>query len=439
MKVKIYERFDFFIILAVLVLSVLGVLFIYSSGIDSSGLLKNKDYYKQIVWCIVGFVLMLSCTFIDYRKLKRYTGYAAILLTLALIYTAFFGQKLNGARSWIGIGSLGIQPSEFGKLVFTLFLARYLEKSEQENPRKRFLLSLVILLTPMGLILLQPDLGTASAYLPIFLVMCFIANIPIRYIVLVLATGMLTILFTVLPIWESQIAKRTVLIISVLTNRKLFIVVCAVTLIVAMMGILGQIFLKKKYFYWVTYVSGILFTALILSVMAGKVLQEYQIMRLIIFINPNIDPKGAGWNIINSQIAIGSGGTFGKGYLMGTQSHYRYLPQQSTDFIFSILAEEFGFAGGIAVFASFLVIMLRGLSVIRTTTSHFGAYISSGFLGMFFYHFLVNVGMVMGIMPITGIPLPFVSYGGSAYLTNSIAMGLIMSIRARRLDFDAVV
>ena len=151
--------------------------------------------------------------------------------------------------------------------------------------------------------------------------------------------------------------------------------------------------------------------------------------------NPNSDPRGAGWNIIQSKIAIGSGNFLGRGYLQGTQSHLRFLPQQSTDFIFSILAEEAGFIGGIFVYSIFLLILLKIIVIIKNTTNTFGSYIACGILGMFFFHFLVNVGMVMGIMPITGIPLPFLSYGGSALLVNMSCIGIIMSINARRLDF----
>ena len=167
----------------------------------------------------------------------------------------------------------------------------------------------------------------------------------------------------------------------------------------------------------------------------GKILKEYQLKRLIVYIDPNSDPLGAGWNIIQSKIAIGAGGVWGRGFLNGTQSHYRFLPQQSTDFIFSILSEEFGFAGGSLVFVLYLIIMVRITFIMLSSKNVFGYYIASGILGMFFFHFVVNVGMVMGIMPITGIPLLFLSYGGSSLWTAMICIGLLMSINYRKLDF----
>ena len=172
-----------------------------------------------------------------------------------------------------------------------------------------------------------------------------------------------------------------------------------------------------------------------MSSFAAKFLKDYQIKRLIIFMDPNVDPLGAGWNIIQSKIAIGSGGWFGRSYLHGTQSHYRFLPQQSTDFIFSILSEELGFIGGFIVFILYFVIMFRILIIIKNTSNRFGMYIASGILGMFIIHFFINVGMVMGIMPITGIPLLFLSYGGSSLLTAMSCIGILMSINSRKLDF----
>jgi len=157
-------------------------------------------------------------------------------------------------------------------------------------------------------------------------------------------------------------------------------------------------------------------------------------MRLIVFLDPNVDPLGSGWNIIQSITAIGSGGPFGMGYLQGTQSHYRFLPQQSTDFIFSILSEEWGFLGGLVVFILYGTILARSLIIIKKTENNFGALVATGIAAMYFFHFMVNIGMVMGMMPITGIPLLFVSYGGSSLWTAMTASGLLMSINMRRLD-----
>jgi rod shape determining protein RodA len=205
--------------------------------------------------------------------------------------------------------------------------------------------------------------------------------------------------------------------------------------VIALVGAVGNLFSKNRYYYWISFFSAILTFSMIGSTAVGKVLKTYQIKRLIVFLDPNTDPLGAGWNIIQSKIAIGAGSVFGQGFLKGTQSHYRFLPQQSTDFIFSILSEEWGFAGGITVFILCLVILLRILVIVKNTTNFFGFEIAAGIFGMFFFHFFINVGMVMGIMPITGIPFLFLSYGGSSLWTAMISIGLLMGINQRRLDF----
>ena len=281
---------------------------------------------------------------------------------------------------------------------------------------------------PLMLILLQPDLGTASVYIPIFLIMCFMAGIPSRYLFMVILTGILTVVCTVLPVWESEILQRSVPILKVLTNQRLRFVIIAAAGTITLIGIIGYMLFKSRYYYWIAYCFGITTVALIMSIAAGKVLKPYQIQRLIIFIDPESDPLGAGWNIIQSKIAIGSGNMLGQGFLQGIQSHLRFLPQQSTDFIFSILSEEWGFVGGCVVFVLYLVILFRIISIIKTTKHLFGYYVASGILAMFFFHFIVNVGMVMGIMPITGIPLVFLSYGGSSLWTGMICIGILMSI-----------
>lgn len=433
MKNKWYTMIDYLLVLMVLTLVTLGILFIYSSSINSDGISVTNEYIKQIVWASIGLVFMIFINFYDYRRTESIAVYLYIALILLLIYTRIFGRYVNGAKSWLGIGEFGIQPSEFGKVFFMLFLARYLDNSQNSDPLKRFVVATAILLLPMGLILIQPDLGTASVYIPIFLVMCFIAGIPLRYIMYVLLFGIFTIIFAILPVWNSEISAHPVAAINILTTFKLrFILIFSVVLITLLGIIVRRYFRGPNYIFWITYFSSILSFALIFSLALGKFLKDYQIKRLIIFMNPNVDPLGAGWNIIQSMVAIGAGGIRGQGYLMGTQSHYRFLPQQSTDFIFSILSEEFGFLGGLVVFALYFLILLKLLIIIRKCANRYGCYICAGILGMFTFHFIVNVGMVMGMMPITGIPLLFLSYGGSSLLTAMTCIGFVMSVNCRK-------
>lgn len=435
-KLKLFSAIDYILLFCVLCLTVIGIAFIYSATIDRDGVLTNQNYIKQIIWAVSGLAMMLWVACHDYRKTERFIFWIAIAACLVLLYTAKFGKSVKGSKSWLGIGNFGIQPSEFCKVIFIMFLAWYLNNSENENPLKRFIVALFILIVPIGLIMLQPDLGTSLVFIPIFIFMCFAAGIQMRYIALILGVGFFTILFTMLPVWESQIVQHPVSAIKFLTDRKLRMIFTVAIAAIMLIGILGLFFFKQnKYYYWISLVSGIVFISLLASVVVGHKLKDYQLSRLIIFLNPDVDARGSGWNIIQSKIAIGAGGFWGRGYLKGTQSHLSYLPEQGTDFIFSILCEEWGFIGGLAVFSLYLIMMLRMIYIIRTASSKYGSYIVTGVFGMFFFHFLENIGMVMGLMPITGIPLLFMSYGGSSLWVSMISVGLVMSVRYRRFNY----
>ena len=436
MKKNILESFDLIILLCVLVLVSTGIAFIYSSGVNSDGILVTNEYVKQIVWVGIGMVFLAFFALTDYRKCERISGWLFVVFLLVLVYTRLFGRYVNGAKSWLGIGDFGVQPSEFGKIIFILFLAKYLNGSANENPLKRLIISAVIFAVPTLLILAQPDLGTATVYIPIFFFMCFMAEIPLTYLMFLFGICASTVFFTILPVWNEYIAHNSVVLITTLSDFKLkMILILAAAAICAISIVVRYYFHGRKYYFWIAYFSAIIFIGLICSSGAGKVLKDYQIRRLIVFMDPSVDPLGSGWNIIQSKIAIGAGGAFGRSFLHGTQSHYRFLPQQSTDFIFSILSEEMGFAGGAVVFVLYMIIMWRTIVIIKNTSNKFGMYIASGILGMFVIHFFINVGMVMGIMPITGIPLLFLSYGGSSLLTAMSCIGLLMSINSRKFDF----
>jgi rod shape determining protein RodA len=435
MRLKDVFTIDFFLLFAALGLTTIGILFIYSSGITSAGTQNSDEWSKQIVWASIGLFLMIVIAFIDYRRLRDLVIYFYLASLALLIYTFLFGKLVNGARAWIGVGSFGVQPSEFTKITTILCLARYLE-STRRKPKSfiRFLISCFIVFAPMLIILIQPDFGTALVFIPILITMCFIANIRLRYIIFLLLCIGLTCVLMVLPIWLTHIRKESLFLITLLANTRFIATAIGALGVIGIVAIVGFLLYKKAYFFWIAYTVVILAFALGTSFVSHKILKNYQIMRLSVFLNPDIDPQGAGWNIIQSTTAIGSGGLNGKGFLRGTQSHYRFLPEQSTDFIFSIYSEEWGFIGSLLVFVLFLVICLRLVKTIQASVDVFGASIAAGLAGMYSFHFLINVGMTMGIMPITGIPLTFMSYGGSALLSAMIGLGLAQSIFIQRLE-----
>ena len=286
----------------------------------------------------------------------------------------------------------------------------------------------------MLIIMIQPDLGTALVFIPILLVMTFIGGIEIRYVLFLGGCVVFASLMTVLPLWQEIILRGEFPALMILNNSRFILVSVFLLGLVSGISYFGFRRYKKQYFYWICYVSVMLGISVAGSFLAHKVLKEYQMMRLIVFLDPNVDPRGSGWHIIQSMTAIGSGGLAGKGFLQGTQSHYRFLPTQSTDFIYSIYTEEWGFFGGLLVMALFLLICIRLIRLMRITSDTFGVYIASGLAAMYSFHFLVNAGMAMGIMPITGIPLLFMSYGGSALVSAMTGIGLAMSIHVRRFD-----
>jgi rod shape determining protein RodA len=435
MRIKDITGIDFPLLAASVTLTIFGILFIYSSGITSTGELVSDEYLRQIVWGSSGLVIALILALIDYRRIYHISHYLYLATLVLLVYTFIAGRYVSGARAWLGIGSFGIQPSEFAKLTTILCLAQHLDNSKRvKNDLRRFVISCIITFVPMSLILMQPDFGTSLVFIPILLSMTFIAGIASRYIVFMGLCIGLTALLLVLPLWQEFILKTNYALANMLTNQKFILIAVSFLAVIFVLALVGFLVYKKKYFYWIDYGTAISAISLCLSFAARKILKEYQIMRLIVFLDPNIDPRGSGWHIIQSIIAIGSGGLYGKGFRQGTQSHYRFLPQQSTDFIFSIFAEEWGFWGGILVFALFLLIFFRLVRILKLTSNPFGMYIVTGICSVYFFHFVINAGMTMGIMPITGIPLLFMSYGGSALLSAMAGIGLCLSIYIRRFQ-----
>jgi rod shape determining protein RodA len=436
MKLRDFLEIDYALLLAAMTLTVFGILFIYSSGITSTGVLVSGEYLRQIIWAACGLIAALTLAMIGYRRFYDLSIYLYLAVLSLLIYTCLFGRLVNGARAWIGIGSFGIQPSEFAKISTILFLARYLDSSRRDrNQIIRFMVSCIIVFIPMGVVLIQPDFGTSLVFIPILLTMTFMAGISLRYIVFFIACIGIMGIFMTLPLWQTYILRKTLPLLSTLSNGRFLGIILGALVTIIVIALVGYKLYQKRYFYWIVYGTAIIVFSLGGAFVSQKVLKDYQIMRLIVFLDPNIDPRGAGWNIIQSITAIGSGGLLGKGYLQGTQSHYRFLPQQSTDFIFSIFTEEWGLLGGLLVFVLFLLICLRLVKIMKSTVDSFGAYIAAGLAGMYIFHFLINVGMTMGIMPITGIPLLFMSYGGSALLSAMTGIGLALSIYIRRFQY----
>jgi rod shape determining protein RodA len=423
---------DPYLAIASIVLVIIGILSIYSAGVDSAGRITSDEYVKQIIWALSGFFLAFLVMMLDISRLKDYAIFGYIFILVVLLFTRFAGRVVNGARSWIGFSNFGIQPSEFAKLFTILYLSKYLDSSEQSSDFKRLVIGSVIVGLPVLLILSQPDFGSALVFFPILLFMLFAANLDRRYVLFLVLTIVFTFFLLIFPLADKFFPTKNNLFSLFIEHGVYVMLFTGFCILAAILAGWGWLKFKKRYYFWISYIFSILDISFLISYLARKVLKEYQVMRLMVFLNPNIDPQGSGWNIIQSMTAIGSGGFGGKGYLQGVQSHARYIPQQSTDFIFSIIAEEWGFVGSFVLFFLFFLLFYRSISIMETTKDKFSYLVVSGILGMFVFHFMINAGMAMGIMPITGIPLYFISYGGSSLWVALLSIGLLLGISARR-------
>jgi rod shape determining protein RodA len=293
---------------------------------------------------------------------------------MLLIAVAVFGLTKKGARRWVNIG-ITIQPSEILKIAMPLMLAWWFQKREGQMRALDFVVAAVLLAIPVGLIVKQPDLGTALLVFAGGMYVIFFAGLSWRLIIPPLVLGLIGIVL--LLVFEEQLCARGV--------------------------------------NW-------------------QVLHEYQRQRVCTLLDPHNDPLGKGFHIIQGMIAIGSGGFFGKGYFQGTQTHLEFLPERTTDFIFAAFAEEFGFLGCLVLITTFAFLILRGLSISLTAPTLFARLLGGAITMIFFTYAFVNMGMVSGILPVVGVPLPFISYGGTAMATLGLGIGILMSIaKAKRL------
>jgi rod shape determining protein RodA len=355
---RLLVNLDWLLLLATLALAACGVALVASASQN----LHTNFAQKQAAWCVIGVVMMLVAMSIDYHRLIDRAVVLYIPIMLALLYLAVFGRMISGARSWIGIGPLGGQPSEFAKIAVALMLAKYFADFRQQIVSRRELATVAwIAGIPLLLIFAQPDLGTAVTFMPI--------------------VGGALLLAGLRPRWVVGIAV-------------VFAVVCLV----------AWMFLLK----------------------------DYQKGRIISFISPEADPRGSGYHSIQSRIAVGSGGFSGKGYKQGSQSSLEFLPARHTDFVFSVLAEEEGFIGTVTVLGLYAIILLRGFRAARHSRDRAGLYLAACLTSLLAFHVIINVGMVAGMLPITGIPLPFLSYGGSFLMVAFMSIGLILNVRIRR-------
>ncbi|HXF96850.1 MAG TPA: rod shape-determining protein RodA [Gemmatimonadales bacterium] len=381
-------------------LSAYGVAVLYSAGQTDVPTFVTTIWHRQLLWLALGIVGAVLLFRTSPRMLEWATpfayGVAIILLALTLLIGTGAGPAA-GTRSWIAIGGVRLgQPAELAKLATILMLARWLaERREPPATLRELVTPGVIAGVPFGLVLLQPDLGSALVFVVILFVMLFWAGTRLSQLVLLASP-----------------AVGLILAFSTVTWGAWILLLCGLLL------------------WWRPYVwegLTVMFANVVMGVIALPLWQRlapYQQNRLLAFLNPEVDPRATGWHIIQSKIAIGSGGFFGKGFTAGTQKRLAFLPAQHTDFIFPVVGEELGFVGVVAALALFAALLFILLRIARRATDPFSSLCVFGVAGMLFVHIIENIGMTVNLMPVTGIPLPFFSYGGSFLLACFLGIGL---------------
>lgn len=439
---KFITNFDYILFFSTIILTVIGIFFIYSANLNKSAEIQT-EFIKQIIFSITSLAIMIALLFVSQRRFLNYSLWFYLAFVVGLILTLFF-PNVKGQSRFVILG-FSLQFSEFMKIASIILLSKYYSDRSNEDLKNitTYLKGLLIIIIPSILILFQPDLGTLLVYFPIFIGISFIAGVRKRYL---LYTILILLFIAFIPIMTSLnklFFNNENETISLLTNFKYVSIILtslSFTLTIALLGyfnIIKGIGIRfKKIFYWYLFFGSILLFGLFLSYPVDKfVLRDYQKDRLMIFFNPNFDPKGKGYNIIQSKTTIGNGGLLGKGWCKGEQIQNFFLPEQATDFIYPVIAEEKGFLGSILILFLYSLIFYRGFFIVLNARHYWHGYVVIGILSMLLFHIIQNIGMCIGIMPITGIPLPFLSYGGSFLMTCYIGIGIILNIELNRYQY----
>lgn len=424
---------DWMIIFATLALVIIGLLTIYSTGAThSSGAQGGREFYMQFVWFIVGVLMFFLTISLSYNKYVEWTPYLYIGGLLLLGVSLLF-PPVKGIRAWINLGLFNIQPAELMKICIIISLARFLDMlGDDIQDIRNFFITFLILVPPLGIIAIQPDFGTGLVFFAICFAMLFIAGARIGHILSLFLLGFLGAGIPMFVAYYKEIGDLSGWLISILSNNAILIDISIIMAVIALLAFVIWFFSRVRPILKFASAIVVIPLGLIIAASLNSYLQPYQRKRIVVFVDPEKDPWGAGYNIIQSKIAIGSGGFAGKGYMKGTQNALDYLPEKKTDFVYSTLGEEWGFIGSLFLISLYFVFLYRGVRIAYHAKDMLGSLIAAGIVAMFAFHIFINIGMATGMMPVTGLPLPFVSYGGSSLMTNLIAVGLLFNIEMRR-------
>ncbi|AFZ48899.1 rod shape-determining protein RodA [Dactylococcopsis salina] len=391
-----WQEIDWFLLLLVVGVASWGALTIYSTQINE----EVNDWIRHGIMTGIGLLIALFLARWRYNKLLYYFWLVYAVTNISLLMVLVMGVTAKGAQRWISVAGFNLQPSEFAKLGVIISLAAILHRRPAET-LPALLQALLVVALPWGLVFLQPDLGTSLVFGAIALGMLYWANANFSWLLLLISPAVAAILFNVyIPAWLSWAGLMFVIAWRTLPGG--WLSGCGAIALNFISGGLGNLF-------W-------------------GLLKDYQKNRLILFLDPNKDPLGGGYHLIQSRIAIGAGEMWGRGFTQGTQTQLDFIPEQHTDFIFSAVGEELGFVGTMGLLLLFWLICVRLLMIALKAQDNFGSLLAIGVFCMIFFQVAVNVGMTIGLAPITGLPLPWMSYGRSAILMNFMAIGIVESV-----------
>ncbi|OGS25117.1 MAG: rod shape-determining protein RodA [Elusimicrobia bacterium RIFOXYB2_FULL_50_12] len=432
------ENLDWLLMLSFAFLLATGIMAIYSATLHYGN--PGKFFATQLAAVAIGIAGLVFFTSLNYQIFRPPTyiiyGFSSAILMSVLL----FGSTVRGTKGWFNLGYFSFQPVEIAKLLFILALAGYLDKHWRDIRRwTKLVAPLALLLGQVGLILMQPDFSSTLVYFPVTLILLYVIGAESLYLLALVFFGAIAVgiplLATFFKLQPALLTAHPVLKYLVAATHGGLPAVLILAGIVAALFILWW-FLRQMRIHvpFVTFavVAGIIVAGSASSAVVQKSLKDYQRKRLIVFLNPDIDPLGSGYNIIQSKIAIGSGRFLGKGLFSGTQSQLGFLPEQHTDFVFSVIGEETGFFFTELAIMAYFILVWRAMVVAREARDRFGSLVATGIAAMFAFYAVINIGMVMGLMPATGLPLPLLSYGGSNMTSSLWAIGILLSVHIRR-------
>lgn len=369
---------------------------------------------KQLMWIGTTFILIICILVIDYKFYETFSFIIYAIVIFLLVVVLFAGSNINGSRSWIKFGAISLQPAQFANLAVSLAISKYLSDPAISLSRKLkdYYPIIGIVALPSVLILLSNETGSMLVFAS-FAIILYREGMP----------GFIPAI---------GIVSAALLIISLLYNA--WYIAGVIVIIAAIVIWLMPVMTRRQGGLWATILIALVMISIAFGVdfFMNNVLQKHQRGRIMVLLDPDSDPRGIGWNVIQSKIAIGSGGFTGKGFLQGTQTKFDFVPEQSTDFIFCTVGEEHGFIGTAVVVTLFILLISRLVILAERQRSRFARVYGYCVAGIFFFHFLVNVGMTIGLMPVIGIPLPFFSYGGSSLWSFSVLLFIFLKIDAQR-------